>query len=213
MKIAVIGAGAIGGLVGARLAMAGEDVTFMVRGANLEAIRAQRHQADRAATAPSTSLRNVRRPTTTREAGPQDVVVLAVKAHQVDAVAPTTAALFGPETVVVTMQNGIPFWYFHRHGGALEGRQVRQRRSDRRARARSIPAGAIIGCVVYPASELVAPGVIRHIEGDRLPLGELDGSAQRARAARRRRPSSAPASRRRCSTTSAPRSGSSSGAT
>jgi 2-dehydropantoate 2-reductase len=174
MKIAVIGAGAIGGLVGAKLALAGEEVTFMVRGANLDAIRACGIRL-RDADGQGQSAANVQAFDDYTAAGQQDVVVLAVKAHQVADVADRVGQLCGPETVIVTMQNGIPFWYFHRHGGAYEGRAV----------ASVDPAGnlatlidpqRIIGCVVYPAAELVAPGVIRHIEGLRFPLGELDGS-------------------------------------
>jgi 2-dehydropantoate 2-reductase len=108
--------------------------------------------------------------------GPQDIVILAVKAHQLAAVAADVPRLFGPDTTVVTMQNGIPYWYFHRHGSAFEGLPVRSVDPDG-VIARMIPAERVIGCVVYPASELVAPGVIRHIEGDRLPVGELDGSS------------------------------------
>lgn len=173
MKIAVIGAGAIGGFVGARLALAGEEVTFVVRGANLAAIRAggiklvetsgeERVTTDVAATDDY------------QAAGPQDVVVLAVKAHQVADVAGRVGQLFGPDTVVVTMQNGIPFWYFHQHGGEYEGRSVRSVDPGGDL-ARLIPPERVLGCVVYPAAELVAPGVIRHIEGIRFPLGELDG--------------------------------------
>jgi len=174
MKVAVIGAGAIGGLVGARLAKAGDDVTFLVRGANLEAITAR---GVRLIEKDGTEHieRNVRATDDYARAGPQDVVVLAVKANQVDAVAPQLHALFGAETVVVTMQNGIPFWYFHRHAGPLEGRQVKSVDPTGRL-IEFIPAARLIGCVVYPASDLVAPGVIRHVEGNRLPLGELDGS-------------------------------------
>jgi 2-dehydropantoate 2-reductase len=174
MKIAVIGAGAIGGLVGARLALAGEAVTFIVRGANLEALRArgirliETDGTEQVAT-------HVRATDDYDAAGPQDVVVLAMKAHQVGDVAPRIGRLFGPETVVVTMQNGIPFWYFHRHGGAFDGRTVNSVDADGTL-ARQIPPARVIGCVVYPAAELVAPGVIRHIEGSRFPLGELDGS-------------------------------------
>jgi 2-dehydropantoate 2-reductase len=84
--------------------------------------------------------------------------------------------LYGPKTTVITMQNGIPFWYFHKHGGALAGTTVKA--VDPRGVCKDgIPAERIIGCVVYPATELVAPGVVRHIEGERFPLGELDGSA------------------------------------
>ena len=174
MKIAIVGAGAIGGYVGAMLALAGEDVTFLVRGANLTAIRSQgikliaHDGVERVAT-------NVRATDNYAEAGPQDLVILALKAHQVAAVAGELPKLFGPDTCVVTMQNGIPYWYFHQHGGALEGRQVRSVDPDGQLAA-CIPPERVIGCVVYPASELVAPGVVRHVEGDRFPVGELDGS-------------------------------------
>lgn len=174
MKIAIVGAGAIGGLVGAKLALAGEEVTFIVRGANLEALRAR---GVRLLLADGTEqvaggLRATDDPAT---AGPQDLVILAVKAHQLPDVAPRLPALYGPDTCVVTMQNGVPFWYFHRHGGELEGSTVRSVDPDG-SLARWIPPQRVIGCVVYPASELTAPGVVRHIEGDRLPVGELDGT-------------------------------------
>ncbi|WP_395407988.1 2-dehydropantoate 2-reductase [Pseudoduganella sp. UC29_106] len=174
MKVAIVGAGAIGGYVGAMLALAGEEVTFLVRGANLAAIRKQgiklisHDGVERVAT-------SVKATDNYAEAGPQDLVILALKAHQVDAVADKVPKLFGPDTCVVTMQNGIPFWYFHKHGGALEGRQVSSVDAEGRLAA-CIPPERIIGCVVYPASELVAPGVVRHVEGERFPVGELDGS-------------------------------------
>jgi 2-dehydropantoate 2-reductase len=175
MKVAVIGAGAIGGLVGARLAAAGEDVTFMVRGANLEAIRAkgvrviERDGAEQV-------VRDVRATHDYAAAGPQDLVVLAVKAHQVGSVAADVPRLFGPDTMVVTMQNGIPYWYFHEHGGALAGSRVESVDPDGRL-LELIPPPRVIGCVVYPASELLEPGVVQHVEGNRLPVGELDGRA------------------------------------
>ncbi|WP_395703089.1 2-dehydropantoate 2-reductase [Aquabacterium sp.] len=175
MKIAIIGAGAIGGLVGARLAQAGEEVTFIVRGANLEAIRANGFKLIEA-DGTEKLTRQVKATNDYAAAGPQDVVVLAMKAHQVEAVAADLPKLLGPETVIVTMQNGVPFWYFHRHGGPLEGSAVRSVDPQGNL-AQLIPVERIIGCVVYPASELVAPGVVQHIEGDRFPLGELDGSA------------------------------------
>lgn len=175
MKIAIIGAGAIGGYVGVKLALAGEDVTFIVRGANLEAIRKNgmklimhdgvEHVAS-----------GVKATNDYAEAGPQDLVILAMKAHQLEAVAGDLPKLFGPDTAVVTMQNGIPYWYFHQHGGALEGSRVHSVDPTGMI-AEMIPARRVIGCVVYPASELVAPGVVKHIEGDRFPLGELDGSS------------------------------------
>jgi 2-dehydropantoate 2-reductase len=109
-------------------------------------------------------------------AGPQDIVIIAVKAQQMHAVANGVPKLFGPETLVITMQNGIPYWYFHKHGGPFEGRCV-EAVDPSGLCLRHIPPARVIGCVVYPASTLVAPGIIRHIEGDRFPLGELDGSA------------------------------------
>ena len=175
MKLAIIGAGAIGGYVGAKLALAGEDVTFIVRGANLDAIRKNgirlimNDGAEHVAS-------NVRATNDYSEAGGQDVVILAMKAHQVDAVADDVPKLFGADTAVVTMQNGIPYWYFHEHGGALQGTRLHSVDPSGRIGER-IPAQRVIGCVVYPASELVAPGVVKHVEGERFPLGELDGSA------------------------------------
>ena len=173
MRIAIIGAGAIGGYVGARLALAGNDVTFMVRGANLRAIRRSGIRLISADGSEQVAS-NVQASDDYAAAGPQDIVILAMKAHQVEAVADDIAALLGPDTPVVTMQNGIPFWYFHRHGGPLEGSCV-ESVDPRCTLANKIAAQRIIGCVVYPASELVAPGVVRHIKGDRFPLGELDG--------------------------------------
>ncbi len=174
MKIAIIGAGAIGGYVGVKLALAGEDVTFIVRGANLETIR---KNGVKLIMSDGTDYvaSNVRATNDYAEAGPQDVVILAVKAHQVGAIANDVPTLFGPETAVVTMQNGIPYWYFYKHGGALEGTCVRSVDPDGSI-GRKIPPARVIGCVVYPAAELIAPGVVRHVEGDRFPVGELEGS-------------------------------------
>jgi 2-dehydropantoate 2-reductase len=175
MKIAIIGAGAIGGYVGAKLALAGEEVTFIVRGENLRAIR-EHGMRLQLADGSEQVAQDVRATDDYGAAGPQDLVILATKAHQVAAVAGELPRLFGPDTAVVTMQNGIPFWYFHKTGGPLEGSPVRSVDTDGEL-ARRIPPERVIGCVVYPASELVAPGVVRHIEGDRFPLGELDGSS------------------------------------
>ena len=173
MKIAIIGAGAIGGLVGVKLALAGEDITFMVRGANLQAIRANGmklvdHDGSEHV------ARNVKATNDYAAAGVQDVVVLAMKAHQVEAVVDELPKLLGPQTLIVTMQNGVPFWYFHGVGSELAGTVVKSVDPAGRITA-AIPAAQVIGCVVYPASELIAPGVVKHIEGDRFPLGELDG--------------------------------------
>jgi 2-dehydropantoate 2-reductase len=175
VKIAIIGAGAIGGYVGARLALAGNQVTFIVRGANLEAIRARGIRLISADGSEQIAA-DVRATDDYAEPGPQDLVVLAMKAHQLEGVADQLPALLGPDTPVVTMQNGIPYWYFHDHGGELSGSKLASV-DPGRTLADRIPPARVIGCVVYPASEQVAPGVVRHIEGDRFPLGELDGSS------------------------------------
>ena len=175
MKIAIIGVGAIGGYVGIRLALAGEDVTFIARGANLEALRSR---GIRLITADGGEqvLPTVKATDDYAAAGPQDVVVLAMKAHQVEAVAPEVPKLFGTGTVVVPMQNGIPYWYFHRHAGQLAGTRVRSVDPSGLI-GEYIPCERVIGCVVYPAAELVSPGVIQHVEGNRFPVGEPDGTA------------------------------------
>ncbi len=175
MKIAIIGAGAIGGYVGVKLALAGEDVSFIVRGANLAAIRNNgmklvTHDGNEQV------ARHVKATDNYAEAGVQDLVILAMKAHQLEAVANDVPQLLGPHTSVVTMQNGVPYWYFHEHGGALAGTRL-QSVDPTGLISEKIPAKQVIGCVVYPASELVQPGVVRHIEGERFPVGELDGSS------------------------------------
>lgn len=174
MKIAIIGAGAIGGYVGAKFALAGDQVTFMVRGANLLALRANGIRLIQAE-GPEQVARNINATNDYAATGVQDLVILAMKAHQVEAVLPDLHHLIGPDTVIVPMQNGIPFWYFHQHGGELAGTVVRSV-DPTGALLAGIPASQVLGCVVYPASELTAPGIVRHVEGDRFPLGELDGS-------------------------------------
>lgn len=174
MKICVVGAGSIGGHLAVLLAEAGHAVTVIARGAHLAAIRrsglklilddGSEHVATRIAATDDI-----------RQAGPQDLVILAVKANQVEALIDDLPTLFHAETVLLPMQNGIPWWYFQRHGGALEGHCVRT--VDPQARImNAIAPERIVGCVVYPAASIIAPGVIRHIEGNRYPLGELDGT-------------------------------------
>jgi 2-dehydropantoate 2-reductase len=173
VKIAIVGCGAIGGYVGAKLALAGEQVTLLVRGATLEAVRAHGIRLTMADGTRHTA-RDLTATSDYAHAGAQDLVILCVKAHQLDAIAEHVPQLFGAHTTVVTMQNGIPYWYFHRHGGELAGSVVRSVDASGLI-SRHIPAERVIGCVVYPATELVAPAVVRHIEGDRFPVGELDG--------------------------------------
>jgi 2-dehydropantoate 2-reductase len=175
MKIAVIGVGAIGGYVGTRLALGGADVTFIARGANLAALREHGIRLIMS-DGSETAVPDVRATDDYAAAGPQDVVILAMKAHQVEAVAPRVPALFGPDTVVVPMQNGIPYWYFHGFPGELANSRITSV-DPRGVIAQHIPGERIIGCVVYPAAELVAPAVIKHVEGNRFPLGEPDGTS------------------------------------
>jgi 2-dehydropantoate 2-reductase len=174
MRIAVVGAGAIGGYLGGWLSAAGEDVTFIARGANLDAIAANgmRVIGEDGVEVTSKGARAVR---TMRDAGPQDAVLLTVKAHQVAAVAADLSALMSDDTTIVTMQNGIPWWYFHKHGGEFDGRPVASADPDGTI-ARHIDSDRIVGSVVYPAATLVSPGVVQVVEGKRFTLGELDGS-------------------------------------
>lgn len=174
MKTAIIGVGAIGGYVGTKLAHAGNEVTFIARGANLDALRARGIRL-LMGDGSEEAVPHVRATDDYAEAGPQDMVILTMKAHHVEAVAPRVPQLFGPETVVVPMQNGIPYWYFHRYPGDLANSQVKS--VDPSGLVwRHIPCERVIGCVVYPAAELVAPAVIKHVEGNRFPVGEPDGS-------------------------------------
>ena len=174
MKIAIVGAGAIGGFVGAQLAHAGEDVTFIARGATLEALKTRGIRVIMS-DGSEKAVPRVKATADYSAAGPQDLVVLAMKAHQLEAVAAEVPKLLGPGTVVVPMQNGIPFWYFHKHGGALEGSTVTSV-DPTGAIQQNIPCERVIGCVVYPATEALAPGVIKQIEGNRFPVGDLDGT-------------------------------------
>jgi 2-dehydropantoate 2-reductase len=174
MKIAIIGVGAIGGYVGIRLALAAEDVTFIARGANLEALRTRGIRLINA-NGSEEAVAKVKATDNYAEAGPQDIVVLGMKAHQVEAVTGEVPKLFGPKTVVIPMQNGIPYWYFHGHAGPLAGTRI-ESVDPTGAIYEKIPCERVIGCVVYPAAELVAPGVIKHVEGNRFPVGEPDGS-------------------------------------
>ena len=174
VKIAIVGVGAIGGYVGTKLALAGEDLTFIARGANLEALR--RHGIRLVTGDNEEAVPQVKATDDCAAAGPQDVIILAMKAHQVEAVAPEVPKMFGPDTVVVPMQNGIPYWYFHRYPGKLEGTRVKSVDPSGLI-GEHIPCERIIGCVVYPAAELISPGVIKHVEGNRFPVGEPAGTA------------------------------------
>jgi 2-dehydropantoate 2-reductase len=173
MKYTIVGAGAIGGYLGAKLALAGEQVTFIARNKNLAAINAKGFtlQLPDGSTQHASTVRAVQTPA---EAGPQDLVLLTTKAHQVRELLPALRDLFGPQTLVVTMINGVPWWYFQRLGGAFDGRTLASVDPDG-ALAAGIETERLIGSIVYPAAELVEPGVVKLIEGNRFSIGELDG--------------------------------------
>lgn len=172
MRITVFGAGAIGGYLAAKLALAGRtDLSIVARGAHLEAIRSGglRLIEDGRETAVP-----VRAAAQADELGVQDYVVLALKAHSLGPALDQIAPLLGEETAVVTMQNGVPWWYFHKLGGPLEGTRLHAVDPGGRIWERLGP-DRVIGSVVYPAVEVDEPGLIRHIEGKRFSLGEPSG--------------------------------------
>ena len=174
MKICVVGAGAIGGLMGAKLSLAGEEVTVVDQGAHLKAI--QENGLKLIWEDGTEYVAEVAKATDkVEEAGEQDLIILGLKAHYLDQVAKDLPKITGPDTMIVTVQNGIPWWYFHKHGGEFEGRQLESLDPDG-VLGKNIDGDKIIGCVVYPAGVIEAPGVIHHVEGDRFPVGELDGS-------------------------------------
>jgi 2-dehydropantoate 2-reductase len=175
MSIAIVGAGAIGGFLGVRLAHAGEDVTFIARGANLDAIQrnGMRLIEENGSEIHVTNLKATK---SMAEAGPHDIVLLTVKAHQVGPIAADLHHLVGPETIVVTMQNGIPWWYFSGgHGGDLTGTHL-ETADPGGLIAKHLDPKHVIGSVVYPAAVLTEPGIVQVVEGHRFGLGELDGS-------------------------------------
>jgi 2-dehydropantoate 2-reductase len=173
MRICVVGAGAIGGLLALRLARAGEQVAVVARGAQLAAVREQglrlreRDQSEWSAPLAASDRCDT--------LGPQDIVLLAVKAHQLPAVAPELSPLLAPDTLVVTAQNGVPWWYFDKLPGPYAGQRL-ESVDPGGVIARHIAIERVLGLVVYPAAELVRPGLVQHIEGDRFSVGELDGS-------------------------------------
>ena len=171
MKIAIVGAGAIGAYLGARLAVSGEDVYLIARGPNLKEMQARGVRV----LSPDGDIEA--HPTATDDyesIGPVDFVFLTVKAHSLPEIAPKLAPLMGPETAVVSAQNGIPWWYFQSHGGPFDGASI-DSVDPGGVIAGAIDPSRIIGCVVYPSTVMVRPGVIEHIEGNRFSIGELDG--------------------------------------
>ena len=172
MRICVVGAGAIGGLMAVKLALAGNEVTVIDQGAHLAAIR--KNGLKLIWEDGQEFIADVKAVGSAAEVGKQDLVILAVKAHFLDRVARDIKHLLDDGTMIVTVQNGIPWWYFQRHGGPHEGARLNSL-DPSGVLIRNIPAERIIGCVVYPAATVPEPGIIRHVEGDRFPVGELDG--------------------------------------
>jgi 2-dehydropantoate 2-reductase len=173
VKIVIAGAGAIGGYIGARLAKVGADVVLFARGPHLQAMQ------DRGLRVISADDGDFEvKPAVTGDLasiGKADVVFLGVKAHALTSLAPSLPPLFGPDTIVVSTQNGIPWWYFQGHGGELEGLRL-ERVDPGGVIAAAIEPRRVVGSLAYFATDIVEPGVIRHIEGNRISFGEPDGS-------------------------------------
>jgi len=172
MKFAVVGAGAIGAFLGAMLSRAGEDVALIARGAHLRAM--QQHGVQVRGEIGEFKVH----PQATDDPaaiGQVDVVLLTLKAHSLTGMAPRLAPLIGDDTAVVSAQNGFPWWYFYRHGGEWEGSHL-ETVDPGGVIGRNIDPARIIGCVVYPSTNIVEPGIVWHIEGTRFAVGELDGS-------------------------------------
>jgi 2-dehydropantoate 2-reductase len=171
MRICIYGAGAIGGYLGAQLALAGEDVTLIARGPHLEAMQSN-----------GLKLRmggeeRVARPRCTSdpaEAGEQDYVIVTLKAHSVPGIVDAMQPLLGPDTAVVSAVNGVPWWYFYKLEGPWQDRRIESVDPGGKQWDEIGPERAI-GCVVYPACDVPEPGVIEHINGDRFTLGEPGG--------------------------------------
>jgi 2-dehydropantoate 2-reductase len=172
MKICIYGAGAIGGLLGARLALAGQEVTLIARGPHLAAMKAKglrlRLEGQELTARPAAT-------DDPAQAGAQDYVIVTLKAHSVATIAQAMQPLLGTETAVVTAMNGIPWWYFHGLPGPYGGHRLKSVDPEGTL-WRLIPPERCIGCVVYPAAAVVEPGVVQHEYGNRFMLGEPDGA-------------------------------------
>ena len=172
MKFLIAGAGAIGAYVGARMSQAGYDVTLFARGPHLRAMQehgVQVRSAEGDFVATPTIAGSL------EEVGPVDVVFLGVKAHGLVQLAPQLTPVLGPQTTVVSTQNGIPWWYFQGFGGEWEGLRL-ERIDPGGVISSAIGAKRVLGSIVYFSTEIVAPGVVQHIEGNRISLGEPDGT-------------------------------------
>lgn len=172
MKFLIAGAGAIGAYVGARMALAGLDVTLYARGPHL---RAMQQHGVRVKSVDGDFEARPKVAATLEEVGPVDVVLLGVKAHGLPQLAPQLKPVLGPDTTVISTQNGVPWWFFQGFGGALEGTRL-ERVDPGGMISDSIDARRVVGALVYFATDIVEPGVVRHTEGNRISLGEPDGS-------------------------------------
>ncbi len=172
MKICIFGAGAIGGYMGAKLAQAGAEVSLVARGPHLAAMR---NNGLTLIEESGTSNTAVTASDDAASLGPQDYVIVTLKAHSVPSVVDKMQPLIGPDTTIVSGVNGVPWWYFHKIGGDLEGTRLATV-DPGDAQWNGFGPDKVLGCVVYPAAEVVEPGVIKHIEGNRFSLGEPDGS-------------------------------------
>ncbi|MGC1428978.1 MAG: 2-dehydropantoate 2-reductase [Albidovulum sp.] len=173
MRICIFGAGAIGGYLGVKLAGAGADVSLVARGPHLAAMQAKGLTLVEEGGAPQTV--KVTASDNPADLGVQDYVIITLKAHSVPAIVPKVQPLIGPNTTIVSGVNGLPWWYFHKVGTALEGTRL-QSVDPGNAQWNGFGPDRVLGCVVYPAAEVSAPGTIKHIEGNRFSLGEPDGS-------------------------------------
>ena len=171
MKICIYGAGAIGGYVGAQMSFAGADVSLVARGPHLKAMR---ENGLKLRIGDEERVAKVTCTDDPAELGPQDFVFIALKAHSIPGVVDAMQPLLSSSTSIVTAVNGIPYWYFHRHGGDLEGTTLEAVDPGARQWNALRPERAI-GCIVYPATEVVEPGVIQHVYGDKFPVGEPSG--------------------------------------
>ncbi|MBF2076279.1 MAG: 2-dehydropantoate 2-reductase [Synechococcales cyanobacterium C42_A2020_086] len=174
MKICIVGAGAIGGYVGAKLALAGEQVTLIARGAHLAAIQ-QRGLRLRSVDGIEDVVKDIYATQEIRQVEPQDLVIVALKTQSLPQIAADLPALYHPKTLIVPAQNGIPWWYFRKLSSPHANYRIQSVDPDGLIEAH-MPVDQVIGCIVYPAAEIAEPGVIQHLEGDRFSLGELDGA-------------------------------------
>ena len=173
MKVCVVGAGAIGGMMAVKLAQTGHEITVIARGAHLDAI--QTNGLKYIEDGEETVVRDLVATADMSEVTGQDMVLLGVKAHQIEPIADLLMPMLSDTGVIVTLQNGIPWWYFQKLEGEYRDNIVRTVDPEG-AIAAAIDPDRIIGCIAFPAATIDEPGVIRHIEGNRFPVGELDGA-------------------------------------